>query len=117
MTARSLRDHECPANAVDHSQPIVTSTGPGAYEVLAPDLKLLATIKFQDGVVSEVGINGVTIEALLAIVVDRLREFQAGPFACRENALALTKSEEVLLWLHRRTTERRRRGVEGRYKS
>jgi hypothetical protein len=32
--------------------------------------------------------NGVTHEALLAIVADRLTDFQAGPFACDENAVA-----------------------------
>ena len=40
------------------------------------------TILFQNGPIPEVGVNGVTHEALLAIVVDRLRAFQKGPFAC-----------------------------------
>lgn len=38
-------------------------------------------------------------EILLAIVIDRLRSFQSGPFSSRENALALTKCEEALHWL------------------
>src|SRR5262245_24584755 len=50
-----------------------------------------STVLFQNGPIGEVGVNGVTHEALLAIVADRLRSFQAGPFSCRENALALTK--------------------------
>lgn len=70
-------------------------------------------INFQNGPIKEFGVNGVTQEALLAIVIDRLRSFQAGPFACRENALALTKCEEALLWLQKRTHDRMRRGVEG----
>ena len=72
-----------------------------------------ATILFQNGVIPKVGVNGVTHEALLAILIDRLRSFQAGPFACRENALALTKLEEAQHWLHSRTRARMARNVEG----
>lgn len=72
-----------------------------------------ATILFQNGPINEVGVNGITHEVLLAIVADRLRSFQAGPFACRENALALTKIEEAQHWLQQRTLARMRRGVEG----
>jgi hypothetical protein len=71
------------------------------------------TILFQNGPIAEVGVNGVTHEALLAILVDRLRSFQAGPYACRENALALTKLEEAQMWLLQRTRARMVRGVEG----
>lgn len=68
---------------------------------------------FQNGPINEVGVNGITQEALLAIVADRLRSFQAGPYACRENALALTKIEEAQHWLLSRTRGRMSRGVEG----
>ncbi len=70
-------------------------------------------ILFQNGPINEKGVNGITQEVLLAIVADRLRSFQAGPFACRANALALTKIEEAMHWLQQRTLERMRRGVEG----
>lgn len=70
-------------------------------------------ILFQNGPIAKSGVNGITQEALLAIVIDRLQSFQAGPFACRENALALTKCEEALHWLHHRTRARMARGVEG----
>lgn len=70
-------------------------------------------ILFQNGTIPENGVNGVTQEVLLAIVTDRLRSFQAGPFSCRENALALTKIEEAMHWLQQRTLARMRRGVEG----
>lgn len=68
---------------------------------------------FQNGPISEVGVNGVTHEVLLAIVADRLRSFQTGPYACKANACALTHIEEALHWLQQRTIERMRRGVEG----
>lgn len=70
-------------------------------------------ILFQNGPIAEVGINGITQEALLAIVIDRLRSFQAGDYACKENACALTHIEEALHWLQQRTIKRMRRGVEG----
>lgn len=74
------------------------------------------SIIFQCGTIPENGVNGITQEALLAIVIDRLRSFQAGKFACRENALALTKCEEAMHWLQHRTRARIDRGVEGAYK-
>ncbi len=70
-------------------------------------------IKFQNGPIAEAGVNGLTQEVLLAICADRLRSFQAGPYACRENALALTKIEEAQHWLQSRTKGRMARGVEG----
>jgi hypothetical protein len=70
-------------------------------------------IEFQKGSIQEAGVNGVSGEALLAIQIDRLRSFQSGPYACRENALALTALEESLMWLQKRTRDRLARGVEG----
>lgn len=74
---------------------------------------VLATVRFQDGPIKEAGVNGVHNEDLLAMVIDRLQAFQAGPYSCRENALALTKLEEALHWLNHRTNKRIARGVEG----
>ena len=59
-------------------------------------------------------VPGVTNEALLAVVIDRLRCFQAGGFSCRENAIALTHLETGMLWLKQRAAERARRGVLGK---
>jgi hypothetical protein len=70
-------------------------------------------ILFQNGPVQEAGVNGVSQEALLAILIDRLKLFQAGPFSTKENSVALTYLETALLWLHKRTRDRMQRGVEG----
>lgn len=70
-------------------------------------------IHFQEGAIGENGINGISNEAVLAVVEDRLNSFQEGPFACRENASALTNVREAMDWLRRRTTDRCLRGVEG----
>lgn len=72
-----------------------------------------ATVLFQNGPITDVGVNGVTHEVLLAIVADRLRSFQKGPYSCKANACALTHIEEAMHWLQQRTIERMRRGVEG----
>lgn len=86
---------------------------PSAGDGQTHDASTSTMIYFQNGPINEAGVNGLTQEVLLAIVADRLRSFQAGPFACRENALALTKIEEAQHWLHSRTLARMRRGVEG----
>jgi len=70
-------------------------------------------VQFQNGPVKEFGVNGCHNEDLLAIVVDRLRDFQAGDFSCRENMLAIEKIQEALHWLNHRTSGRISRGVEG----
>lgn len=75
--------------------------------------KQFGEVSFQNGPIKEAGVNGVMNEDLIAIVIDRLRGFQSGPYACRENALALTKLEEALMWLNNRTRSREARGVEG----
>ena len=73
-----------------------------------------AFVYFQDGPIKENGVNGCHNEDLIAIVIDRLQGFQSGEFACRENAIAITKLEEALLWLNKRTSDRIKRGVEGK---
>lgn len=75
----------------------------------------VARIQFQQGPRNVEGSRpGVTEAALLAILIDRLRGFQAGPYGCRENAIQLTKLEECLHWTKARAAERARRGVLGK---
>ncbi len=95
-------------------------------------------IRFQNGPIAEFGFNGLSNEALLAVVIDRMRGFQGmppvhpmpvgtppgfegarlapnrPPFQCRENAIALTHLEDALMWLQKRTRDRMARGVEGK---
>lgn len=59
------------------------------------------------------GITGISNEALLAIVEDRLAGFQAGPFACAWNATALEHVRLALVCMLGRTKDRQARGVEG----
>jgi hypothetical protein len=76
-----------------------------------------ATILFQNGPIGEHGVNGITQEVLLAIVADRLRAFQAGPFACDDNQRALECVVQAMNILHARTLARMSRGVEGTHKA
>lgn len=78
-----------------------------------PETDLLAKIHFQEGPIKENGVNGVANEDLLVMVIRRLQGFQDSPYSCRENAMAITKLEEALMWLRKRTTGRENRGVEG----
>ena len=84
------------------------------YQISNPNM-VSTYIGFQDGPIDEEGngVNGITHEVLLAILADRLRGFQAGPYSCKANACALTHIEEAQHWLQQRTLERMRRGVEG----
>lgn len=118
---RELTDHI--VNPVNDKLKIAVTDEPGAgganhvYEITgyqSSDGSTGMRVRFQNGPIAEAGVNGVTQEVLLTIVIDRLRSFQAGPFSCRENALALTKCEEALHWLNHRTRERMKRGVEGK---
>ena len=76
----------------------------------------LANIHFQEGPIKECGVNGVCNEDLIAMVICRLEHFQKSEFSCRENALAITKLEEALMWLRKRTVGRELRNVEGTHK-
>lgn len=77
---------------------------------------LLVTIQMQEGPRKDPdAIHGVLDCDLLEIVRDRLTAFQSGPYACRENACALTHIEEALMWMNRRVEERATRGVLGTY--
>lgn len=80
--------------------------------------------------------NGAFVEGVLNAALDRLKFYQGegkyaptpgtdpeegngypGRFRCRENALAITKIEEALHWLHHRTADREGRGVEGTHQT
>jgi hypothetical protein len=69
--------------------------------------------------------NGAFVEGVIQAAIGRLEFYQktsvVSPdmkkilrtFSCRENALAITKLEEALMWLEKRTRDREEREVEG----
>lgn len=57
--------------------------------------------------------NGTTNEEVLEMLINRMSYLQS-KFPCRENAIVITKLEESLMWLNKRTRDRIKRGVEGK---
>lgn len=57
--------------------------------------------------------NGAFVETVIAAALQRIQHYQETQFKCRENAIAITKLEEALLWLNKRTQDREARQVEG----
>lgn len=132
---RTLTDHIVDGDSVNHQLQIQVLDGPGAggashfYCILGHELEnnpalpldehddagLLTqtNIVFQNGPIKEAGVNGITHEALLAIVIDRLRSFQAGPYACDDNEQALMAGQSMMFFFQKRTRERIARNVEG----
>jgi len=110
-----IHDHK--TNAANEKMQIIAldDLGPGganhAYQLDWGAGSLV--VLFQKGPIAEVGANGVTNEALLALVIDRMRAFQMGDFACEENAEALHHLILAMGALRRRTAGRVARGVEG----
>ncbi|WP_079709775.1 hypothetical protein [Paraliobacillus ryukyuensis] len=87
---------------------------PHYFEVVQPaNDEILQTIHFQEGAIKEYGVNGVMNEDLIVMVISRLEHFNQSDFKCKENSMAITKLEEALLWLRKRTMSREQRGVEG----
>lgn len=75
-------------------------------------------LEFQSGPIGENGngVNGITHEALLAVLIDRLEGFQGGPYANDFNKTALDYLYGAQTALLQRTRERMARGVEGTHK-
>lgn len=66
----------------------------------------------QNGPVREHGVNGCQVDTVIEaakIIIERLNQ----DFPCRENAVAITKLDEALMWLMKRKADREKRGVEG----
>jgi hypothetical protein len=82
-------------------------------DAVSPECTAAVGIKFQHGPIKEAGVNGITNEALLAVLIDRVEGFQAGPYACMENELALVHLKKALEAFTERTLNRIERGVEG----
>lgn len=70
------------------------------------------SIHFQDGPISDHGINGATSEALLQILIHRTKTLDEN-FPSEFNKQAIAYMESALNEFNKRTHERRARGVEG----
>jgi hypothetical protein len=71
------------------------------------------SVQFQLGPVKEAGLNGLTNEALLAILIHRT-DFLNQRFPCRENETAIEFMRRALECFESRTKNRISRNVEGK---
>jgi hypothetical protein len=100
---------------IEHESEFVQEfNAPHDFEVRSKEsFEVITTVNFQKGPIKENGVNGCANEDLIAMVIARLNAFQDSPYKCRENAIALTKLEESLMWLRKRTLKRVTAGTEG----
>ncbi|MDD2314415.1 MAG: hypothetical protein PHX12_06065 [Proteiniphilum sp.] len=66
----------------------------------------------QSAPIGEAGVNGCQVDTIIEaakLMLERLNS----KLSCRENAIAITKLDEALMWLNERTKKRIKRGVEG----
>ena len=66
----------------------------------------------QNGSIKENGVNGCQVDAMIdaaKLIIEGLNK----DYPCRENACAITKLDEALMWLKKRKEDREIRGVEG----
>lgn len=82
------------------------------YAITKEGENIHTEINFQNGAVKENGVNGITSEALLAILIHRTEVLNAR-FPCQENEDALTGLIGALDAFESRTKDRINRGVEG----
>jgi hypothetical protein len=68
------------------------------------------TFNLQNGPIKEKGVNGCQIDCMIEAARHMIAEANQ-VFPCRENAIAITKLEEALLWLHKRKLDREYNGV------
>ena len=71
------------------------------------------TFQLQSDAISLVGINGCQYPAMIEaakIIIERFNK----TFPCRENSIAITKLDEALMWINKRTEDRIKRDVEGK---
>lgn len=74
---------------------------------------LFTRLEFQRGPVPEKGVNGLTNEAVIAVVIHRLGVLNE-KLPCEQNELAIGNLRTALAVLESRTADRVARGVEGK---
>lgn len=77
----------------------------------ATDNKLAAVMLLQNGLVSEVGLNGVTVQDLLKVCENIMEGYQETKFNCPENAVVLECIQKALATLEARMSRRTEQGT------
>jgi len=90
------------------------------FEDVGPDasvqtLQFIEKVPVADGAPGELATlhDGTTNEEVLRVLIDRMNYLNA-KFPCRENAIVTTHLDTALLWMEKRTADRKARAVEGK---
>lgn len=75
--------------------------------------KNISKLDFQKGPINVHGVNGLTFESLLSVMIHRLNLLNS-KFHCKENDLALSNMQSALDALLSRTKDRSNRGIVGK---
>lgn len=110
-----MEELKMPLLTTNHTKVMVFDDNHSSYSVVKAEDEnmVLGSFNFQYGPIADFGVNGINNEDIINIVIDRLQHFQRTEYKCRENALAITKLEEALLWLRCRTMRRESEGKLG----
>lgn len=84
---------------------------PNSFIYVRHDVNSLS-FNIQNGPIKEAGVNGCQVDTIIEaakIILEGLNT----KFPSRENSVAITKLDEALMWLDKRTKDRLKRGVEG----
>jgi hypothetical protein len=100
---------------IQHDAPDEANGGGTHYYVAMLDGVEVARIQFQHGPRgADDSTPGVTLLAMLTILIHHTESFQNGPFKSRLNALTITHMEEARNRIMERIIDRRRRNVLGK---
>jgi len=80
--------------------------------ILIDDTHNGIAFEIQNGPIKEHGVNGCQVDTLIhaaKTIIEGLNK----KFPCRENSVAITKLDESIMWLEKRTKDREKRNVEG----
>lgn len=69
--------------------------------------------QIQNGPIKEKGLNGCQVSTIISLAKVMLEGLNS-KFSCRENSMAISKLDECLMWLEKRTKDRELRNVEGK---
>lgn len=82
------------------------------FPIHITDTQNIISFRIQNGPIKEAGVNGCQVDTLIETAKLIIEGFNKN-FPCRENAMAITKLDEALMWLDKRKKDREKRSVEG----
>jgi hypothetical protein len=81
--------------------------------VISAESNVLSVLYFQNGTIPENGVNGVTMESVLSVLIART-QYLNNKYPCDENKEAIRDMSLALDQFHKRTADRISRDVEGK---